>query len=159
MKYTNEEYIKKCVDRYSDLYDLSELNFIDMSHNVTPICKKHGKFTLRAWDFVNRRGCQKCNKEISNKKATKDEEKYIEEYKKTGKKYDLAKFKYVNSYIKSIFICHNKDVNGIEHGEFMSTPNNMLKSGKCPKCRKEERYLSAEEFYKRCNEISTKDKI
>lgn len=153
MKYTNKEYIEKCIDKYGDLYDLSEINFIDMSHNVTPICKKHGKFTLRAWDFINKHGCQKCNKEIANKKATKKEEDYIEEYKKTGKTYDLSKFKYVNSKTKSIFICHKKDSDGIEHGEFMLSPYNMLKKGKCPKCRKEQYLLTSEEFYKRCKEI------
>ena len=50
----------------------------------------------------------------------------------------------INGYMKPItIICHKKGKNGVEHGEFITTPNNFI--GKinhcgCPKCFKSEKY-------------------
>lgn len=68
-----------------------------------------------------------------NKKTT---EEFIEEARLVhGDKYDYSRVEYKNSYTKVCIICHEKDENGIEHGEFYVIPNNHLtrKSG-CPKC-------------------------
>lgn len=46
-------------------------------------------------------------------------EKFIEKArKKYGDKYDYSKVDYKGYNVKVCIICHEKDENGIEHGEF-----------------------------------------
>ena len=85
------------------------------------------------------------------KSYTKEE--FIDKCKKLyGDKYDYSKVKYVKSNIKVCVICHEKDENGVEHGEFWVTPNNHLRNRKCPKCKlvnARNRYIkSTEQFIK-----------
>ena len=62
-------------------------------------------------------------------------EKFIEKArKKYGDKYDYSKVEYKGYNVKVCIICHKKDKNGIEHGEFWQTPDSHLQRGKCPKC-------------------------
>jgi len=53
-----------------------------------------------------------------------------------GNKYDISKVEYVNSSTKICLICHEMNDEGIEHGEFWITPNNLLRGQGCPKCGK-----------------------
>ena len=52
-----------------------------------------------------------------------------------GNKYDYSKVNYVNSSTKVCIICHEKDRNNIEHGEFWQIANNHLSKLGCPKCK------------------------
>ena len=48
-----------------------------------------------------------------------DTEQFIEKANKIhNNKYDYLKTEYINSREKVCIICHKKDENGIEHGEF-----------------------------------------
>ena len=69
---------------------------------------------------------------MSSKKIT-EEEFYIRAFNKHGYKYDYTNVKYINTTVKICIICHEKDENGIEHGEFWQTPGNHFKKG-CLKC-------------------------
>lgn len=56
-------------------------------------------------------------------------------------KYDYSKVDYQNNKTKVCIICHKKDENGIEHGEFWQRPNDHISSkAGCPKCKKVFRY-------------------
>ena len=62
-------------------------------------------------------------------------EKFIEKaQKKYDNRYDYSKVEYKGYNVKVCIICHEKDENGVEHGEFWQTPDNHLRRGKCPKC-------------------------
>jgi hypothetical protein len=50
-------------------------------------------------------------------------------------KYDYSKVKYVGSKTNVCIICHEKDENGVEHGEFWQTPNSHLRGRGCPTCK------------------------
>ena len=69
-----------------------------------------------------------------------------------GNRYDYSKVDYVNSSTKVCIICHEKDENGVEHGEFYTTPNNHLRNRTCPKCNinniKQKFLKSKEQFIK-----------
>lgn len=70
---------------------------------------------------------------MSTKRKTT--EKFIEEAKKIHKdKYDYSKVYYKNNITKVCIICHEKDENGVEHGEFWQTPKQHLRGQGCPKC-------------------------
>lgn len=57
---------------------------------------------------------------------------------KYGDKYDYSKVEYVNSHAKVKIVCRHKDNEGVEHGEFLITPGNLLTGYGCPKCAKEQ---------------------
>ena len=67
-------------------------------------------------------------------------EKFLIKLKKThGDNIDTSKVKYVNSQTKVCLICHKKDKNGIEHGEFWQAPADTVRGRGCPKCANEKR--------------------
>lgn len=67
--------------------------------------------------------------------ARKTQEQVIDEFKKVhGDKYDYSKVEYKDTHNKVCIICHEKDENGIEHGEFWQEPNSHLSGRGCRKC-------------------------
>lgn len=71
---------------------------------------------------------------VMSKKVT------TEEFKNRGKKTHNGKYDYSKSEVNGIhnkvcIICHEKDENGVEHGEFWQAPNDHLRGQGCPKCR------------------------
>lgn len=54
------EYKSRCFEMYGNAYDLSELNYTTMRNSVYPICPKHGKLEMSAYQFLDGSGCQKC---------------------------------------------------------------------------------------------------
>ena len=81
-------------------------------------------------------------------------EQWIEKARKVhGDKYDYSKVEYKGADEKVCIICHEKDENGIEHGEFWQRAANhvTLKRG-CPKCNGGVS-ISKEEFIKRASKL------
>ena len=123
-----EEYKKRCQEKYDDKYDLTELCFTTFREKVYPICKIHGKFEINANTFLNGQGCPKCRHEKASKTKTKSTENFIEEAKQIhGDKYDYSKVVYERSNEKVCIICP-------EHGEFWQTPHNHLSGKGCKFC-------------------------
>ena len=72
--------------------------------------------------------------------------KFLEKVKKVhGNNIDMSKVEYVNSQTKVCLICHKKDKNGIEHGEYWQTPSACVRGDKCPKCANENRGCKKED--------------
>lgn len=63
---SQEEYINRCFNVHGELYDLSEVKYIGLVNNITPICHKHGVFSLRADCFLKGQGCPECSRKYSN---------------------------------------------------------------------------------------------
>lgn len=69
--------------------------------------------------------------------------------KKWNYDYDYSKVKYKSSKEKVCIICHEKDENGVEHGEFWQEANSHKHHGKrCPKCFQNAKYTN-EQFIKK----------
>ena len=88
----------------------------------------------------------------------KNTEQYIKEAIKVhGLAYDYSKLIYTKSKDKVCIVCHKKDKNGIEHGEFWQEANSHLKGCGCPRCAKEKNgsktKLSFEKFFNKCVEL------
>ena len=59
-------FIRCAIKVHGDKYDYSLINYNKWDDFITVICKKHGKFKIKASEFVSnstKRGCQKCSKE------------------------------------------------------------------------------------------------
>ena len=87
-------------------------------------------------------------------------EKFIIKLKKVhGDNIDTSKVEYVNSQTKVCLICHKKDKNGIEHGEFWQAPADTVRGCGCPKCANERRgpkqedRMTTEKYIKKEREI------
>lgn len=64
-----------------------------------------------------------------------DETEVLERFHKVhGDNFDYSEFHYVNKRTKGCIICHKKDENGVEHGEFWMLPKNHWEGQGCPKC-------------------------
>ena len=131
IKLTTEEFIERAKAVHGDKYDYSKVKYEGTAKKVTIICPIHGEF--RQIGFLHLKGC-KCPKCSDNQKLTTEE--FIERAKAVhGDKYDYSKVKYINNRTKIPIFCNKKDENGIEHGEFYTTPHLLLKGSGCPKCK------------------------
>lgn len=83
---SEEEYRKRCEELYGTIYDLSELNYTTIRNNVYPICKRHGKVEINAYQFLKGNGCLKCKMHSGQNKLSeylkKNDIKIEDEYNK-----------------------------------------------------------------------------
>jgi hypothetical protein len=118
--------------------------FIEYKTNKQKIfisCKEHGSFSIRVDAHLQGKNCAKCNSDIKNQKL-------LEEFIKKSKIVHNNKFDYSN--IKT----YSNKVNIIcpIHGEFKQYTWNHLNND-CPKCSKENRRLTLEEFLEKAKYI------
>ena len=150
-KLTTEEFIKKAKDIHGDKYDYSKVEYVNTKTKVCIICPEHGEFWMKPNDHLCRKyGCHKCgwiNEGINLRKKTQD---FINEAtKKYGNKFDYSKVNYVRNTEKVCIISHEKDIYGVEIGEFWQTPANHLTFGYC----KKNIVLDTDRFIKRAKKI------
>jgi hypothetical protein len=125
IKSDKENFIKRSIDKFGELYDYSLVKYINNKTKVKIICKEHGIFEQRPDNhFKHKIPCKKCDS--SNRII--DTNIIIEYMKNTHKDfYDYSKFIYKGRNIKSIIICP-------KHGEFKQTPNSHIFGSGCKKC-------------------------
>mgnify|MGYP000210167306 CR=1 FL=1 len=121
-------------------FDYSKTEYVNDKTNVILICHKkdefgneHGEFKIKPYNHLRQNcGCKKCS---SVTELTQDSlEKRVN--KLYDNKYDLSLVNVSKGDGKKIItvICHEKDKDGIEHGEFKTTPQRLLSGHSCPKC-------------------------
>jgi hypothetical protein len=111
-------------------YDYSKAVYTKGHEKICIICPEHGEFWQEANNHLCGSKCPVCNGKI---KLTTSE--FISNAIKIhGDKYDYSKVKYINSHTKVCIICHEKTINGIEHGEFWQTPLNHTSGYGCKIC-------------------------
>ena len=130
-KHTTETAKQKCIDTHGDLYDYSEMIYINSNTPFKVRCKIHGIFETRLGNHtgVLKRGCPKCSlKACDYTRTTKD--KFIEKGKaKHGDKFDYSLVDYKNNATKVKIICP-------KHGVFEQLPANHYKYD-CAQCSQE----------------------
>lgn len=147
---TKDEFISKAKEIHGDKYDYSKVEYVNSITPVTLICRVCGnEFKQRPSNHINmRNGCPFCSGTL--KKTT---EQFIEEARKIhGNKYDYSKVEYTGNKNDVCIICHEKDENGVEHGEFIQQALTHLQGHGCSKCSN--RYKrNTEEFIQKANTI------
>ena len=144
---TTEEFIRKAKRIRGDEYDYSKVIYKGCKTKVCIICPEHGEFWQTPDNHLNsNQGCPTCRYIKSAKSNTLNTNIFIERAKKIhGEKYDYSKVNYIDNKTKVCIICHEKDENGKEHGEFWQTPTGHIdKKTKCPRCTKNHRYTTEE---------------
>ena len=147
-KYSTEEFIIKAKEIHENKYDYSKVEYKDAFSKVCIICPEHGEFFQSPSGHLQGRGCPKCK---GKNKTTSD---FINELIKIhGDKYDYLNVHYNGAFEPVRIICK-------KHGEFISTPHDLLKGCGCPECGKEKASnklkLTTEEFINRAIQIHGK---
>lgn len=132
-----EDFVKKAREIHGDKYNYTKSEYINRKTKVCIICPEHGEFWQTPNNHITQKqGCPKCGiKRRADKKRLSKEEFVSKAIEIHGDKYDYSKVEYIDCMKKVCIICHEKDKNGKEHGEFWQTPNNHLKGNGCPKCK------------------------
>ena len=140
-KLTTEEFIKRAREVHGDRYDYSKVEYVNNQTKVCIICKEHGEFWQAPYTHLNGHGCPKCAYKGDRQRHIYSQEEIIEKIRSLyGERYSFEKVKYKAMKVPIILVCHEKDENGVEHGDFSMRPVNIFSSHQeCPKCSKENR--------------------
>lgn len=132
------QFIERAKKVHGDKYDYSKVNYVNNKTKVCIICPRHGEF----WQTPHNHliyGCNECANEVRRNNSRSSVDEFIAKaIDKHGNKYDYSKVIYKNANTKVCIICHEKDENGNEHGEFWQTPSQHLHYG-CIKCANEKK--------------------
>ena len=138
---TLEEFVEEARKVHGDKYDYSKVKYENTSTKVCINCKEHGEFWQAPYTHLNGHGCPKCAYKSNRQRHIYSQEEIIEKLQSVfGERYSFEKVKYKAMKVPIILVCHEKDENGIEHGDFSMRPVNIFSSHQeCPKCSKESR--------------------
>jgi len=124
---SQEEFIRRSVQKHGTFYDYSLVDFKGYDEKVTIICPEHGKFTQLPNNHY-KFGCQKCGYDSQAKIKQLDVEEFISKaHKVHNNLYDYSNTKYFGRMKKLSIECP-------KHGEFVQTADNHLCGCGCPKC-------------------------
>ena len=133
---------------HGEIYDYSEMVYVNTDTPITIICDTHGIFTTTPHRHIHSRvGCQKCN--TSQHPLTikvvdfKHRASTLHEFK-----YDYSLITYRNSKDLITIICP-------KHGEFVQTCSSHLYGAGCKQCSIEQRAHKQSMGIKRFVELST----
>jgi hypothetical protein len=59
---TTDMFVESCEKIWGDTYDLSKVHYTKSNKSITPLCKIHGLFSIRASHFTQGHGCKNCTK-------------------------------------------------------------------------------------------------
>ena len=135
-RYSNDEFIEKSRKIHEDKYDYSKVNYKNNKEKVCIICPEHGEFWMSPNSHLSGQGCPKCARNSVRGKLSLSIEEFIQKANEVhNNKYDYSECgEYVNNRVKLKIICHVKNKNNREHGEFYQTPHDHLQGYGCPKC-------------------------
>lgn len=123
IKLTREEYVKAAEAVHGDRYDYTDIVYKNIKSYVDIACKLHGKFTQRASNHLEGRGCRICGGS-SNLNTDEFTRRCAILHDGT---YNYSLVKYVNNSAKVKIIC------GV-HGEFDQVAASHMAGNGCPKC-------------------------
>ena len=128
MTYKTIDFINKAKLKHGDIYDYSNVEYINVKNKVIITCKRHGEFLQTPSDHLSGNGCKYCGIESRKLIRTKTTLQFINEATlKHLHKYDYSKTIYTSSIEKIIIICK-------EHGKFEQLPNSHLRGAGCKQC-------------------------
>lgn len=131
-KLTQEEFIKRTIEKHGDKYDYSEVVYIGSNKKVKIYCKACKCYFWQVpYSHLLGTGCLKCGRKNLKGKTGKplNTISFIEKAVKIhGNKYDYSYVKYTDAKKPVNIHCNKCNYN------FKQTPNNHLKGEGCPNC-------------------------
>jgi hypothetical protein len=123
---------------HNNIYEYPDFNiYINNKQKINIKCAQHGLFSMKIDTHLTGKGCAKCSKIKFFKKQL---DKFITKSNAVHNHiYDYSKIKNYGTGKKILIICKT-------HGKFKQIAWQHLKGSKCPKCVKENRRLTFDEF-------------
>lgn len=129
-----QKFISNSQNKFKDLFDYSETNYINLRTKLNLKCNKHNlNFTVQPNVHLESvsGGCPQCIKDHKQQTGNKYKLSLSDFIQRSNQihnnKYDYSKFDYTLARNKSTVICKT-------HGEFEINPNNHLNGKGCPSC-------------------------
>jgi len=122
-KLTKNMLIKKAILIHGDIYDYSQLDYINVNTKIKIQCKDHGLFEQLPTNHLKGQKCPKC----SNRHKITNELFIEKAIKIHGNKYDYSEINYINNNTDIKIFCK-------EHGYFYQMPLNHLTGNQCYRC-------------------------
>lgn len=145
-KLTTEEFINRSKKIHGNTYDYSLVDYQGSHKKVYLICQIHGEFDILPFNHLNnKRGCKKCGLSRTHKKNKVTVAEFIERAKKL-KEYKYSNLSFSKLTDKIILKCP-------KHGEFETSPKNILRGCGCRKCKFEKRRDSKSEFIEKSKDF------
>ena len=138
-----EEFIEEAKQIHPE-YDYSKVNYVGNKTKVIVGCPKHGDFLITPSHLLMGRGCPKCGFESRAKKLLSNTEEFIKKAKQIHPEYDYSKVNYVYNKTKVIVGCP-------KHGDFLTTPNNLMQGYGCPICSESKGEIEVREWLENHN--------
>ena len=124
-KLNNKDFLLKASLVHDNFYDYSKTIYSKSESKIIIICPKHGEFTCRAGDHINKSsGCPECKKV----KLRLTEEDFISR----SNKIHNNRYTYENVIYQNIFT--DVDIRCKIHGVFTQTPHSHMKGNGCCEC-------------------------
>lgn len=143
-KLTTQDFVARCKIIHGDKYDYSLVAYTGSHSKVTLICPQHGEIKILPFNHLNnKRGCKKCGLEKTHNENKVTLKEFICRCDKL-KEYEYKDINFSKLTDKIVLICKF-------HGEFTTSPRNLLRNCGCPKCKREKSRLSFDEFVERAN--------
>lgn len=102
-KLTQEEFIQKAQLVHGNVYDYSQVNYINSQIKVCIICPEHGEFWQTPSAHLTGRGCPVCRYIKSSSKCRMRQDDFINRATELHNgKYDYSKVNYKNTDTKVI---------------------------------------------------------
>jgi hypothetical protein len=139
---TQDEFIQLSKNRYGDIFDYSNVIYVDMLTHVILKCSNNHIFTVTPDYHINSKeskgGCKECQWNNTSERLTYIRPQWIElARQRHNNYYDYSKVEYTTSLTKVIIICPT-------HGEFTQTPVSHLSGSGCRSCKTVTRYSKSQ---------------
>jgi hypothetical protein len=82
LRMSQDEFIKKAIDKYADKYDYSLVKYIGTEANIKIICNEHGEFEQTPHSFLRGSACKNCSLSIRVKKISLSKDEFISRSRK-----------------------------------------------------------------------------
>lgn len=131
-KYTKEQFITKAIEVHGDVYDYSDVVYVNDNTPIQISCNIHGKFHKRPGAHTSgRQGCPTCSLERSVAARTLTTDEFVCKASTVHSSY--------YTYNKTIYGRNSKDkviITCPKHGDFEQAANSHLQGSGCISCAK-----------------------
>jgi hypothetical protein len=138
-KITTSDFVERARQTHGDMYDYSQVIYVNAITDVRIVCKEHGEFSQQPTLHYKGTGCEECRIAAVSftKKLRYEKEFLVRARRKYSNKYDYSKLDYEHSDKKVVITCPT-------HGDFSVTPSNFLRPKnytECIFCSRQERFI------------------
>lgn len=150
--FTKDEFIKRAQEVHGEIYDYSEVDYINSQTKVLIHCKKHGSFSQVPNSHLQGYGCNKCAIERNADRCRLEQSEFLKRaFEKHGDTYDYSDTHYV-SQIEKLKINCRKCLKS-----FWQLPTNHVRLGfGCPYCAGNA-ILTTDQFIEKARKIHGDD--